>query len=826
MATIPVRVDYNHELKPLEDLLSGVERPGDFFVSGNLEAPMPKVEVEGVGVLSFPVPATQIKEIIRQAVRAPYGRGEETILDTSVRNVWQLTPAKVRLGGKSWEHTFQQILSAVAGGLGCAGVNVSAELYKLLVYDEGSFFKEHRDTEKSDGMFGTLVIVLPSAHRGGELVIRHAGRETTMDLSGGEVSELAFAAFYADCEHEVRPITQGSRVCLAYNLIQRQSGKKDKALTAPLYDSEVAAAATLLDEALTSPSAPLKIAWLLEHHYSPAGLSFSGLKNVDAARAKVLAQAALRAGCAAHLGIVHIEEYGSAELNYDPDYDRRSRWRRYDDDSDDEDEQEVASSEDFDVIEVDDATHFVDEWVDLENRRVEFGPIPLEPGELLPDEALDGEEPDEQRVMEATGNEGASFERSYHRAALVVWHRNRYAEVLLRAGVGAAMPYLKERVHACEMAPASAESKKETVALANLILDHWETTPRSLYGRDPEKPSRAEMLELLYRLGEVPFVERFIRGMVTKEYDGSENSALIMVAPLVGEAKAGDLFSGLVRANMRRFHGSCIEFLTGLVKLLQEPVVKPAAKWDAAVRKVAAAVVAGLAEVGKPWRSPRAAYWPEDEVEKTEPEKPVTVANLFDALGELTAAELRRKAADTIACSPAAFDPVSVVVPALSLLSQRHGERVNADAGFLHLWQHAAEFLLARSEHPPEPPRDWRQAVTLSCRCEDCSELQSFARNPAEQAHRFRVRKDRRQHLHETIKQHDLDMTHVTERKGSPQTLVCTKTRRAYQRRCAQYRADLASMTVLFRLLRTGGERANLVPKLVAAVGRGAKMTN
>jgi hypothetical protein len=179
------------------------------------------------------------------------------------------------------------------------------------------------------------------------------------------------------------------------------------------------------------------------------------------------------------------------------------------------------------------------------------------------------------------------------------------------------------------------------------------------------------------RLGEVPFVERFISGIVTKEYDGSENVALIAVAPLVGEAKASDLFSGLVSANMRRFHGSCIEFLTGLVKLLQEPeepVVKPAAKWDTAVRQVAGAVVAGLADVGKPSLSPRAAYWPEDEAEKTEPEKHVTVANLFDALGELTAAELRRKAVDTIASSPAAFDPVSVVVPALSPLCQRHGQ--------------------------------------------------------------------------------------------------------------------------------------------------------
>ena len=43
------------------------------------------------------------------------------------------------------------------------------------------------------------------------------------------------------------------------------------------------------------------------------------------------------------------------------------------------------------------------------------------------------------RHMEASGNEGASFERSYHRAALVIWHRQHYAKVLLQAGVGAAL---------------------------------------------------------------------------------------------------------------------------------------------------------------------------------------------------------------------------------------------------------------------------------------------------------------------------------------------------------------------------------------------------
>ena len=71
------------------------------------------------------------------------------------------------------------ILSKVKAGLGCEDASVSADLYKVLVYDRGGFFLTHRDTEKADGMFGTLVVTLPSTYRGGALRIRHAGREVT-----------------------------------------------------------------------------------------------------------------------------------------------------------------------------------------------------------------------------------------------------------------------------------------------------------------------------------------------------------------------------------------------------------------------------------------------------------------------------------------------------------------------------------------------------------------------------------------------------------------------------------------------------------------------
>ena len=38
---------------------------------------------------------------------------------------------------------------------------VIAQLYKLLIYEEGDFFHAHVDTQRSDSMFGTMTVSLP-----------------------------------------------------------------------------------------------------------------------------------------------------------------------------------------------------------------------------------------------------------------------------------------------------------------------------------------------------------------------------------------------------------------------------------------------------------------------------------------------------------------------------------------------------------------------------------------------------------------------------------------------------------------------------------------
>ena len=64
--------------------------------------------------------------------------------------------------------------STVAAELGVDSATVvKAELYKLLLYQEGDHFIPHRDTEKTDRMFATMTILLPSQHMVSNLCITH-----------------------------------------------------------------------------------------------------------------------------------------------------------------------------------------------------------------------------------------------------------------------------------------------------------------------------------------------------------------------------------------------------------------------------------------------------------------------------------------------------------------------------------------------------------------------------------------------------------------------------------------------------------------------------
>ena len=74
----------------LAAVLGKVRRPGDFFAAGTTELLAPLLEVERVGPVALPLLPIQARELIGVADPAPYGRGEQTVVDPAVRRCWQI----------------------------------------------------------------------------------------------------------------------------------------------------------------------------------------------------------------------------------------------------------------------------------------------------------------------------------------------------------------------------------------------------------------------------------------------------------------------------------------------------------------------------------------------------------------------------------------------------------------------------------------------------------------------------------------------------------------------------------------------------------------
>ena len=75
-----------------------------YATGGKTSLPLPCLSVKGMTdpVLSLPLTTSQAKDIISVASQAPFGRGEETIVDTSVRCTWQLDPEQFTIKSLDW----------------------------------------------------------------------------------------------------------------------------------------------------------------------------------------------------------------------------------------------------------------------------------------------------------------------------------------------------------------------------------------------------------------------------------------------------------------------------------------------------------------------------------------------------------------------------------------------------------------------------------------------------------------------------------------------------------------------------------------------------
>ncbi|KXZ52696.1 hypothetical protein GPECTOR_9g742 [Gonium pectorale] len=403
---------------------------------------LPSLSVRGVGPVPLPLRRESAAALLSAGSPAPYGHGLSTVLDPEVRRSTQLDAAEVELDAGWREEELAGIVKDACTALGVRSPSsVRAHLYKLLLYEPGGHFRPHRDTEKEPGMFGTLVVQLPVAggHKGGKLKVGHRGdKRVWRTAAGSQEATLQCAAFYADCEHELRPVKSGLRMVLVYNLIWVGPETQPQPPPGKAVAAKALAEAARAWKAAASTGRHALRAIPLEHKYTETNLSFGRLKGRDAELVGLLC------GCEeleVHLALVTKEVVGSVAGHCPWERSRRRRRRRYWSDwSDDErcsSDYESGTDAVMDQVLADTVSAKL--WLSPSGHRKEGLKRlddRLDLGQcLLGGDQLFRDEPDTREYEGYTGNAGPELTYWYHRAVAVIWPRGRTTAPLEAAGM-------------------------------------------------------------------------------------------------------------------------------------------------------------------------------------------------------------------------------------------------------------------------------------------------------------------------------------------------------------------------------------------------------
>lgn len=255
--------------------------------------------------------------------------------------------------------------------------SVKAEPYKLLLYEEGSFFKRHKDSEKAPGMIGTLVICLPSKHEGGSVHLSHAGKKYVFNTDKASEFGLTSLSWFSDVTHEIKPLQSGYRLVLTYNIVYT-SGVR---MSAGLVGEQSNQLSRVLTRWQTKVQFCEKLVYKLAHKYTQSSLSLNNLKGRDRAVCQSLYEVGLDSGFAIFLATM-TRTQGDADGGY------------YDDDIEE-------GTELTDVKTLDGLT--VCKKIDLDE----------EGQDILGSDHWD-RDPDSEEEGEFTGNEGMPTTFRYH----------------------------------------------------------------------------------------------------------------------------------------------------------------------------------------------------------------------------------------------------------------------------------------------------------------------------------------------------------------------------------------------------------------------------
>ncbi|HEV2916297.1 MAG TPA: 2OG-Fe(II) oxygenase [Candidatus Babeliales bacterium] len=364
----------------------------NFCVEHALELSDIQLNIDGIGALELPLTTQKIQHLIAVSSKAKFGLRNQTILDENVRSTQEIPVDKIQMTFN--KDKLYRLLQKARKALGLGEhIELIPHLHNMLIYSPGQFFKKHQDSEKMDGMIATLVVVLPSPHIGGDLIVEHNDQSYTFSSQNIEESTLKCFVFYADCQHEVKKVIQGYRIALTYNLVISSQEtikniQSNPTLTKYIKDY-------FSGDEYNTRGDPLKLIYFLDHSYSEHGLRWNFLKGADYKNAQSFYAAAQELELTSHLALVEIHEI----------------WEMCGD--------EDKKNPDLGDL-IDDEIHF-SYGVDATNKETNLIHCDLTKEEICWTKETDTFEPYDSEHEGYMGNYGNTMDYWYRRAAVVLW---------------------------------------------------------------------------------------------------------------------------------------------------------------------------------------------------------------------------------------------------------------------------------------------------------------------------------------------------------------------------------------------------------------------
>ncbi len=350
------------------------------------------VEVEGIGALSYPITAPQIEKLLEVSSKAKFGLKDKTVLNEKVRSTEEIKGDALKVHKSP---AFDSMLDHMRKDLGLPGsAKIIPHLHNMLIYKPGQFFKKHQDTEKLEKMVATLVVVLPCAHIGGDLVIEHQEYSYVFSSENIDDHTIKCVSFYADCIHEAKTVKSGHRVALTYNLVL-ESGP------VPLAIERNTKLEQTLEEYFKNHD---RLVYVFDHEYTEHSLRWDMLKGKDLSNTLDFFACAKKLDLIPYLTLCARHEYWTT--GYDGRY------------------QYSPGPNEVDLEELIEEDTILSYWVNEKNENLSYGDCNVRESEICYTTPNQDLEPDDFEYEGYTGNAGCTASYWYKRAALFLIRKN------------------------------------------------------------------------------------------------------------------------------------------------------------------------------------------------------------------------------------------------------------------------------------------------------------------------------------------------------------------------------------------------------------------